>query len=119
MAINFSVFNFKVFGHSFEFENYISERYNVIDYFDFPFYVLAVLYFATAWWFKFKHLTIFQKECFAVAFLFVGFKWLNGKYLNLDFWPLIGICGFIISMPLWLWVERNFNWDLIKDKFKK
>ncbi len=84
-----------------------TERYNIIDYYDVPFYCIAVIYFFYSWHLKFKNLTQFQKECFVVAFILVGFKVVNEKMLDLSFGWLIGLCAFIISMPLLLIIERK------------
>lgn len=88
---------------------YTTERYNVIDLLDTPFYILmfiTIMYYS--FWNKLNKLTLFQKQCFAFSFFYLGFKLLN-FYLDCNYqtfmmWNLI-----IIFMPFVLLIDRKIN----------
>jgi len=91
------------------FFGYETERYNVIDLLDTPFYIamfITISYYA--FWNKLNKLTIFQKQCFAFSFFYLAFKFLNFylecNYQTFMFWNLI-----IIFMPLLLLIDRRVN----------
>jgi len=86
-----------------------TERYNVIDFLDTPFYVvmlLTIMYYA--FWNKLHKLTIFQKQSFMFCFVYLFFKiiniYLQFNYQTFMFWNLL-----IIFMPLILLIDRKVN----------
>lgn len=115
VTIDFTIFNFDIFGYKFEFEKYVSERYNFFDYFDYPFYFLGAIFYFWYWSKDFKPLTKFQLDCFRTTFFFVAFKFVHQEYLHLSFWQLIitAYC-IVIGFPLGLWIARNFNYSRFK-----
>jgi len=91
------------------FMGYTTERYNVIDLIDTPFYIamfITIIYYA--FWNKLNKLTLFQKHCFAFSFFYLAFKLLNFylecNYQTFMMWNLI-----IIFMPLVLLIDRKIN----------
>jgi len=115
VTIDLSVYDFTIFGFEFNFETYVTNRYNVFDYCDIPFYILGLFVFFWYWSKDFKPLTRFQLDCFRTTIYFVIFKFANQEILHLSFWQLI-ISAYLIvvGFPLGLWISRNFNYSRFK-----
>lgn len=90
--------------------NWYATNLAIIDSIDAPFYFISPIIV----WYYYRTLTIFQKQCYLFAFVFLAFKLIDLNYPidyeNYKFWSIL-----IIVTPIILLIERNINYD----KFSK
>lgn len=94
-----------------------AKAYNLIDTLDIPIYILGAIVFFRFWYFKFKGLNLFYKQCYVSAFLLLAIKCLY-FVLKLNYQTYCFWFYFIIAMPFILLIERNINYENIKRYFK-
>lgn len=88
-----------------------SPRYEFINLFDVPFYVIGYAYLI----YKRYDLSLMQMTYFIASFLYLCLCWSNAKYEFLGMESFLFFAWFIISaFPLAVFLGANFNFDRFK-----
>lgn len=84
-----------------------TERYNIIDLLDTPFYILGAIVLI---YYNFR-LSKMQLTYFYTCFIFLCFKWLK---LDVGYYMFFVWNYLILSIPFWVYLENFINYDYFK-----